>query len=384
MVSTAVARTVLRDVDFPGDHDPTYVLAVSGKVSRRTALTQGGKAGRIAAALELQRIWRGRKTRRKLVAIISGLTFQRQRKEHQSRFPHVYAHFRHFRDYCARTIQRWWREVEKSHLAKKHRPHWSLQEAVVIIQRAWRRRRDMKLYRFYRDLIVFRARGNPSHLLRTINPLEAELLDKAAGSFVRFRLGGNTFPPSIYYKIFTHHNVVDMCAYSPRDYTAMANRWPVARDLHNKNPRMVEDGGRGSWYQRRENNGWRPVSVRLFEPAYDAVITEDPSKLKAFHHSKLQRREDLKRRQKQRKLEWLKKMYRDGSLQAKAGLDATADRAMDATQVCKADTVDDVDDVDELLSWSSRLDFEEYLTDWSLCATSAYSDDAVHVDERLA
>ena len=51
--------------------------------------------------------------------------------------------------------------------------------------------------------------------------------------------------------------------------------------------------------------------------------------------------------------------YRDGSLQAKAGLDATADRAMDATQVCKADTVDDVDDVDELLSWSSRLDFEE-------------------------
>eukprot|EP00731_Ephydatia_muelleri_P031969 Em0023g476a len=348
MVSTAVARTVLRDVDFPGDHDLTYVLAVSGKVSRRTALTQGGKAGRIAAALELQRIWRGRKTRRKLIAIISGLTFQRQRKEHQSRFPHVYAHFRQyvrwcaeqglptsivlsFRDYCARTIQRWWREVEKSHLAKK-----------------------------------------------------AELLDKAAGSFVRFRLGGNTFPPSIYYKIFTHHNVVDMCAYSPRDYTAMANRWPVARDLHNKNPRMVEDGGRGSWYQRRENNGWRPVSVRLFEPAYDAVITEDPSKLKAFHHSKLQRREDLKRRQKQRKLEWLKKMYRDGSLQAKAGLDATADRAMDATQVCKADTVDDVDDVDELLSWSSRLDFEEYLTDWSLCATSAYSDDAVHVDERLA
>lgn len=40
-------------------------------------------------------------------------------------------------------------------------------------------------------------------------------------------------------------------------------------------------------------------------------------------------------------------------------MDATADRAMDATQVCKADTVDDVDDVDELLSWSSRLDFEE-------------------------
>lgn len=50
--------------------------------------------------------------------------------------------------------------------------------------------------------------------------------------------------------------------------------------------------------------------------------------------------------------------YREGSLQAKAGLDVTADSAMDATQVCKADTVDDVD-VDELLSWSSRLDFEE-------------------------
>jgi hypothetical protein len=37
---------------------------------------------------------------------------------------------------------------------------------------------------------------------------------------VRFRLGGATFPPLIFYKIYTHRPVTDMCAFSPRDYVA--------------------------------------------------------------------------------------------------------------------------------------------------------------------
>lgn len=332
----------------------------------QAAVAQGGDIGRIAAALELQRVWRGQKTRRKLTALISGLTFETRPKQRQSHFAHIYPRYKQyvrrcakqglppdvvlrFRDYCARVIQLWWRAVNK------HRPKWSLQKAVVVIQRAWRRHRDVKLYRFYRDLVMFHARGNPSHLLRTINPLEAELLDKAAGSFVRFRLGGETFPPNIYYKIFVHHNVVDMCAYSPRDYTAMASRWQVARDVNNKNPRVTDDGGKENWYQRWENNGWRPVSIRLFGVTYDAVTAETASKRKGFHHSKLQRQRDLERRKKQRKIEWLQKMYREGSLQTRASVDAKTDRPMHSHE---AEGLDEDGDVDKLLSWSNSLDFE--------------------------
>lgn len=39
-----------------------------------------------------------------------------------------------------------------------------------------------------------------------------------AGAVVRFRLGGATFPPIIFYKIFTKKTVIDVNAFAPRDY----------------------------------------------------------------------------------------------------------------------------------------------------------------------
>ena len=59
-------------------------------------------------------------------------------------------------------------------------------------------------------------------LLRAVNPREANMSDAACGVHVRFRLGGTTFPPLIFYKIYTHRPVTDMCAFSPRDYVAAA------------------------------------------------------------------------------------------------------------------------------------------------------------------
>ena len=44
-------------------------------------------------------------------------------------------------------------------------------------------------------------RGNPSFLLKAINPVEAQLLDFSVNAHVRFRLGGDSFPPNIYYKV---------------------------------------------------------------------------------------------------------------------------------------------------------------------------------------
>ena len=39
------------------------------------------------------------------------------------------------------------------------------------------------------------------------------------GTHVRFRLGGHTFPPSIYFKIYTHRPLCDINAFAPRDYS---------------------------------------------------------------------------------------------------------------------------------------------------------------------
>ena len=77
------------------------------------------------------------------------------------------------------------------------------------------------------------------------------------------------FPPTIYYKIFTHRSIVDMCAFSPRDYTDMRERRRLGRDLHNKDPRVPSakphllKGERGGWYERVENNEWRPLSEKV-------------------------------------------------------------------------------------------------------------------------
>ncbi len=64
-----------------------------------------------------------------------------------------------------------------------------------------------------------REKQPPRDLLKSINPREAALFDGATGLHVRFRLGGAAFPPMLFYKIFTHRPISDVCAYCPRDYT---------------------------------------------------------------------------------------------------------------------------------------------------------------------
>ncbi|KAI9330475.1 hypothetical protein DFJ73DRAFT_765345 [Zopfochytrium polystomum] len=177
--------------------------------------------------------------------------------------------------------------------------------AALMIQKAWRSYYSVKIFRFYRDLIRFRERGDPGKLLKFVNPNEAKLIDSASGIHVRFRLGGvigsqqlsilpltplmqTTFPPTIYYKIFIHQNLVDMNAFSPRDYTQESAKAPPPRILFSKI---------GGWYQRRENNGWRPVANR---PARDGAfifdeVTYSTTKPIPFHHAKLRRRDEVQK-----------------------------------------------------------------------------------------
>ena len=49
---------------------------------------------------------------------------------------------------------------------------------------------DVQVFRYYRDLVNFKQRGNPKMMLRCINPNEAKLLDAAVGVHIKFRLAG--------------------------------------------------------------------------------------------------------------------------------------------------------------------------------------------------
>ena len=90
---------------------------------------------------------------------------------------------------------------------------------AVRIQRKWKAFMDVRIYRYYRDLINFRERGLPNQLLRCVNPAEAKFLDAASGTHVRFRLAGLTFPPTIMYRVYCHVGLTDIGAFAPRDYT---------------------------------------------------------------------------------------------------------------------------------------------------------------------
>jgi hypothetical protein len=100
-----------------------------------------------------------------------------------------------------------------------------MEEAAAFrIQRAWRAYTNRRVYRYYRDIIYFKCKGNPARLLKGINPMEAKLLETSSNAYVRFRLGGDSFPPNIYYKIFSLGKVVDINAFAPRDYSSLPRK----------------------------------------------------------------------------------------------------------------------------------------------------------------
>jgi hypothetical protein len=64
MLSTEKARLLVRDVEFPGDADKVYRIAVGGKRKRRALINAVESRDRkTAGAIEIQRTWRGFRTR---------------------------------------------------------------------------------------------------------------------------------------------------------------------------------------------------------------------------------------------------------------------------------------------------------------------------------
>jgi len=239
---------------------------------------------------------------------------------------------------------------------------FSRERAAFLIERAWRGFTNRRIFGYLREMLLFREQGDAKELLRCINPREAGLIDVATKIHVRFRLGGSLFPPAIYYKVYTHAPVADVGAFAPRDYTATFQPPPVV--LHNKEKagERVARENRQGWYRRVENNGWRPVSDKLFEEADEAELC-GTAKAVEWHHVKLERRENLAKRRKQKKLEWLQKMYAQGRSADGAGAGAEQGQSADGEGT--------EEELDALLQWSDSLDFDSYYQDWLGLATSA-------------
>jgi len=120
---------------------------------------------------------------------------------------------------AAMEIQYLWRAYRRYRIEKtKRRYAKSEVRGALIVQRRWRRYADKKIYIYFRDLIRFRNAGDPYEMLKSVSPSDAGLCDVATKMFVRFRLGGYTFPPTIYYKVFTNGSVCDVNAFAPRNY----------------------------------------------------------------------------------------------------------------------------------------------------------------------
>jgi hypothetical protein len=144
--------------------------------------------------------------------------------------------------------------------------------SATRISRAWRGHVSRRAYRRVRDFVLARDWSHPADVLLGVTP-EASLADEAAGTHVRLRLGGETFPPGVYYRIHTHRPVADVCAFAPRDYDAEARagarRGGCARRLvlgarvgdEKKTAAAGLLSRRAAPYRREERalNAWRPL-----------------------------------------------------------------------------------------------------------------------------
>jgi hypothetical protein len=244
---------------------------------------------------------------------------------HQCRRRFAYRQFFFFA-VAAHQMQRAWADYRQRRYAATQ-SSTTRQHAAVAMQRAWRSYVNKRVYRYFRDLILFRQKSEPVSLIRALVPQEAELIDQHAGLYVRFRLGGVVSPPIIYYKIFTSHAVTDICSFAPRDYTKSRRHRAFGRHVRTDDELKAGGAGGGAgggslgatggggavdtWYKRWENNGWRPITSRVLAMSDDdPIVTETRAQVRPYHFSKLVRQIDLTRKRKNQKLQWMQKMYK--------------------------------------------------------------------------
>jgi hypothetical protein len=101
---------------------------------------------------------------------------------------------------------------------------------------------------------------------------------------------------------------VDINSFAPRDYVKIKKEKKKATvNIHfDRDPNDKHDG----WYERFENNGWRPISDKILTP-FDPVELRTSNKPVKFHFDKTKRKEQTAKEKRVKKLKWLRKLYKD-------------------------------------------------------------------------
>lgn len=287
-----------------------------------------------------------------------------------------------FAMYHIAAIQIQW--AWRGHVSRTRKNYKKTKEEIACekIQRWWRTFTNVKIFNYYKDLISFKNKGDPIQLLKSINPSEAMLLDPASKCHLRFRLGGEKFPPLIYYKIFTHAPLWDIGAFAPRDYMKIkAKKKKQIVDI--RFDKHHDDNDNKGWYERTENNGWRPISDKILSP-FDTVEIRTSKARKKFHRDLMKRKELSYQTKRQRKLKWLRKLYKDAknaeliaendNLKHEPEIENMYSNPFEEQRFLEYDNDNFDKEVNALIEWWEDLDYDKYVSNWGELATSGKSD----------
>ncbi|RDD39242.1 putative uncharacterized protein CXorf58 [Trichoplax sp. H2] len=89
--------------------------------------------------------------------------------------------------------------------------------AVRVIEKCWWSYRDRQVFKLLKDALCKAETSISFDVIRKICPTESELLkDKALSAKIRFRFGGQEFPPSILFKIYIDRRNLGVKYYNGR------------------------------------------------------------------------------------------------------------------------------------------------------------------------
>lgn len=137
------------------------------------------------------------------------------------------------------------------------------------------------------------------------------------------------------------------------------------------------------WYERIENNGWRPISDKILTP-FDTVEIRTAQARKKFHHDIMKRKELTAAEKRRRKLKWLRKLYKDAknaelvqeneNLKHEPEIENLYSNPFDEPRFMQYDNEDFDKEVNALIEWCEDLDYDKYVSNWTDLATSGKSD----------
>lgn len=247
-------------------------------------------------------------------------------------------------------------------------------KAALRLQKLWKRYVFRKIYQYLRDVMLNKLKNlNTWKMLKIFNSAEADLVESCTNQHIRFRLGGTVFPPKIYYKIYVNGPLCDINSFAPRNYAAISKKYPKLtfdqyRMMSKKKPL---DG----WYQRVENNGWRPLEEKLL--GKDFQEKQSGSKVKYHHHSKPKRELKSKKFTKLNKLRWLQSMYKKGKEDEDGNNDVgmeiikqnNLEEFLDAENFLMNEDEVHEREAEDLIKWSEQLNFDRYMDEWYFKST---------------